>query len=537
MKISDYLPEVPVFAQQMASLNSQIDMLQLMKASGDTGQAPTIGLDHVVNTWVRHQMAYRQQLVMDLQTICMSVEEIRGPLNHITSEVFRRGFDWKPKEDEADKGQLDLFKAFMKDCNVFDQSLEEVLRQFHFDVNSIDDGFLYLAKEYKAGDNGELRSKVKEIRRLNPALVEFDLDQQGLPKNFHFLCPIHRDEIQESSSTCSQAGCKQTTLPVMYKYYHRNKHIYFFDSEVIHMSKFSPSETYGWSPILTVFEKALTLIGMDKNLYRYFFERKMPAAMMMVFTDDPESLRRERSNLAAQTRLDPNFIPMVAVSAKNNRGRVDMVRLFHTLQEMDYLPVREEIRERVAAMWGVTPAWQGAPEAFGGLSTQTQQLVVMSRVVEGDQRLFHEKVFPELLEAFGITDWELSLAVPEEKAEATRISFAQQRVAIANQLNQMGFTVKLQEGGVLMEDALFTIDGEAVSTAQLQGEQQAMALEQQIAQQEQMAQAQGQAAPEGGKSNVASKEDMINMARQDAEEYDDDDLEFAGEEDDEDVEE
>jgi len=271
MKLSQYLPEVPVFAQQMANLSSQIDMLQMMKATGDTGQAPTIGLDHVVNTWVRHQMAYRQQLVMDLQTICMSVEEIRGPLNHITSEVFRRGFEWKPKDEDADERQLDGFKAIMKDCNVFDQSLEEVLRQFHFDVNSIDDGFLYLAKEYKAGEDGELRSKVREIRRLNPALVEFDLDQQGLPKNFHFLCPIHREDIQESSTTCPQPGCKQTMLPVMYKYYHRNKHIYFFDSEVIHMSKFSPSETYGWSPILTVFEKALTLIGMDKNLYRYFF--------------------------------------------------------------------------------------------------------------------------------------------------------------------------------------------------------------------------------------------------------------------------
>tara|TARA_Y100000310_G_C20670373_1_gene809931 strand:+ start:985 stop:2508 length:1524 start_codon:yes stop_codon:yes gene_type:complete len=505
MKLSDYLPEVPVFAQQMANLNTQIDMLQMMKSAGDTGQAPTIGLDHVVNTWVRHQMAYRQQLVMDLQTICMSVEEIRGPLNHITSEVFRRGFEWKPKSDNADKGQLEIFKHFMKDCNVFDQSLEEVLRQFHFDVNSIDDGFLYMSKEYKAGQNGELRSKVKEIRRLNPALVEFDLDNEGLPKNFHFLCPIHREDIQESADTCPQPGCKQTMLPVMYKYYHRNKHIYFFDSEVIHMSKFSPSETYGWSPILTVFEKALTLIGMDKNLYRYFFERKMPASMMLVFTDDPESLRRERANLAAQTRLDPNFVPMVAVSAKNNRGRVDMVRLFHTLQEMDYLPVREEIRERVAAMWGVTPAWQGAPDAFGGLSSQTQQLVVMSRVVEGDQRLFHEKLFPELLEAFGITDWELSLAVPEEKAEATRISFSQQRVAIANQLNQMGFTIKLKEGGVIMEDALFTIDGEAVSTAQIQGEQQAMALEQQIAQQEQMAEG-GGGETEGGAEDEAEAE-------------------------------
>ena len=192
MKLSEYLPEVPNLAQQMTNLNSQIDMLQLMKASGDTGQAPTIGLDHVVNTWVRHQMAYRQQLVMDLQTVAMSVEEIRGPLNHITSEVFRRGLNWIPKKENADESQKEIFMNFMRDCNVFDQSLEEVLRQFHFDVNSIDDGFLYIAKEYKAGPKGELRSKIKEVRRLNPALVEFDLDQAGLPKNYHFLCPIPR---------------------------------------------------------------------------------------------------------------------------------------------------------------------------------------------------------------------------------------------------------------------------------------------------------------------------------------------------------
>ena len=132
-----------------------------------------------------------------------------------------------------------------------------------------------------------------------------------------------------------------------FKYFFLFKHMYLFDDEIIHISKFSPSETYGWSPILTIFEKALTLVGMDKNIYRYFFERKMPASMVMVTTDDPESLRREREHIAAQTRLDPNYIPMVAVSARNQRGRVDLVRLFHTLQEMDYLPVREEIRERL----------------------------------------------------------------------------------------------------------------------------------------------------------------------------------------------
>ena len=489
MKLSEYLPEVPAMAQQMSELNSQINTLELMKAAGDTASSPVFGLDHVVNTWVRHQMAYRQQLVMDIQTISMSVEEVRSPVSHITGEVFRRGIDFKAAVQDPDPEQRQRLEDVMSSCNVFGQSLEEVLRQFHFDVNIVDDGFLYLVKEFY-DDGSTVRSKVKEIRRLNPALVEYDLDMAGLPKNAHFTCPLHREHIADTPGVCKDEGCERERWPVMYKYYHRSQHIYLFENEVIHLSKFFPSETYGWSPILTIFEKVLTLIGMDKNLYRYFFERKMPGSMMMVFTDDPESLRRERANIAAQTRIDPNFVPMVAVSAKNNRGRVDMVRLFHTLQEMDYLPVRAEIRERVAAMWGVTPAWQGAPEAFGGLSTQTQQLVVMSRVVEGDQRLLHEKVLPQILDAFGVTDWTLELPQPEERAEATRIQFAQQKIAIANQYANMGFEVILKDQEVPMEEAEFIISGQMVPSARMQGEQQALQLEQQ---QQQMEQAEAQA--------------------------------------------
>ena len=498
MKLSEYLPQVPEMAQTMSNLNKQISLLDVMKSTGDTGAAPTIGLDHVVNTWVRHQMAYRQQLVMDLQTIAMSVEEIRGPLSHITSEVFRRGIDFIPAIENPDTSQKEKLETWLKDCNVFDQSLEEVLRQFHFDVNSLDDGFLYLAKEYKDLGDGQVSSRLQEVRRLNPALVEFDLDSAGLPKNAHFLCPIHRERLQDSPGICEGDDCNAELIPAMYKYYHRSHHMYFMDSEIIHLSKFSPSETYGWSPILTIFEKALTLVGMDKNLYRYFFERKMPASMLMVTTDDPESLRREREHIAAQTRLDPNYIPMVAVSARNQRGRVDMVRLFHSLQEMDYLPVREEVRERVAAMWGVTPAWQGAPEAFGGMSTQTQQLVVMSRVVEGDQRMFHEKVFRQLLDAFGITDYTLHLPNPEEKAENTRLSFAQQKIQIVNQFAQLGFEVKLKEQDVPIYDAEFIVSGDAVPTAKMQGEQMAMGIVQQKEQMEQQQQMQEQQQAMGG---------------------------------------
>ena len=243
MKLSQYMPQVPQMAQQMADLNKQISLLDVMKASGDTGAAPTIGLDHVVNTWVRHQMAYRQQLVMDLQTIAMSVEEIRGPLSHITSEVFRRGVEFIPKVEDPDEDQKKKLQNWLKDCNVFDQSLEEVLRQFHFDINSLDDGFLYIAKEYKDLGDGNVSSRVQEIRRLNPALVEFDLDTAGLHKNSHFVCPIHRQQIQEEGGMCEDENCNAQLMPAMYKYYHRSQHIYLADSEIIHLSKFSPSET------------------------------------------------------------------------------------------------------------------------------------------------------------------------------------------------------------------------------------------------------------------------------------------------------
>lgn len=995
MKLSAYLPEIPATIALGQKMNNIINTLELSKSSAGTTYRPaSFGLDSIVSTWIRQSQSYRYQMVMDLQTIAHTVEEIRSPITQIVSEVFRRGIQWKPKfavkcekcgieypdkveecekckskenltlPDETQKTRL---TNFMDDANLFDKSMEETLRTLLFDVNSVDDGFLYIVKEYHGDDDIEkpVRSRVVELRRLHPALIEFDLDSQGLPKNSHWVCYLHRDDSPAAEpGYCPECG--RGLVPAMYIYWHRSQAAkkYLLDSEIVHISKFSHSETYGFSPIMTVFEQALTLIGMSRNLYSYFWERRMPAcfdvktevlthsgwkffqdidhtdefatlskdgifeyqkplgvvkehysgpmyqlknnhldllvtpnhnlyaketenghfnliqakdlfgkryemwrgsgawqgqrknsfvlpgmsfdrwktsdivietsaenwakflgvlyatgyigrreiglslysnknlifeilekmhgisfkinasgrsvvnfsgilanyfkenygnsqlilsamekmslecrnsfsstaksifasqapcfqgrhkkkiqlldslnlngsiqqnindskdltitikhkstrqdhgdlsdvqidmddwlkflgiylaegfssgsqggksgshsvgisqygsdnlkiiqdwvsklpfewkeihsneklvglyctdrrlfnymkqfgnaqhkflpreyldlpseqleilfnawmlgdagatisqdllnnmmeaalkigwgasysykdyiaprggkkggsaeertiyqlhvykkdkeksqtitvnnsqqqdswvpyndmvycvevpnhtlfvrrngkyvlsgqSMIMVFTDDPDSLRRERENITSQMRLDPNYVPMIAVSAKQGRGRVDMVRLMHTLQEMDYLPVRQEIRERIAAMWGVTPIWQGAPDAMGGLAQQTSQLTVMSRVVEGDQRIFHEKVFPQILDAFGITDWKLELPLPEEEAEQTRIAFAQQKMQVASMAQQMGFDVKIKSQDVGIDEIDFVISGEA----------------------------------------------------------------------------
>ena len=189
MKLGDYLPEVPELVKGLGQINTTLDWLNLMKSNynevggSESGRTPTLGIETVVNGWIRNQMAYRKQLVQDIQTIAMSAEEIRAPLHHITNEVFRRGIQLVPDTEKPNHSEVERLKTFIEDCNVFDQTLEQVLRQAHFDLNSTDDAFIYLVKDYYVDKKDKsIKSKVREIRRVNPALVEFDLDNKGLPK-------------------------------------------------------------------------------------------------------------------------------------------------------------------------------------------------------------------------------------------------------------------------------------------------------------------------------------------------------------------
>ena len=62
-----------------------------------------------------------------------------------------------------------------------------------------------------------------------------------------------------------------------------------------------------------------------------------------------------------------------------------------------------------------------------------------------------------------LNGWILELQQPEEKAEVTRISFAQQRISAANMLVAMGFTVDLNSTEVGLDDINFKVSGSATS--------------------------------------------------------------------------
>ena len=486
-------------------------------ANGATGRMSPLGLDAIIQDWVRQQFIYRRSILQDLYVLAYQVTEIRSVVLAILREVFRKGFsNWQQKyvrkciqcgkefEEEEDEHCDDCFafeivqqevydseydeivsknvrkykrdnagnkipvgttvpdftqqKAFdvlVGNANSFHQSFLDVLNEFMTDILIADDGFLLFNKEYEIDPTtGRIsKSKIFEVTRLHPALTEYDIDRKdGLPERSHFLCPIHREQQTHTSpGRCDVVAaegfrCNARLLPAMFRYYWRGRYRYYLADEICHASFFNPSKTYGYSPVLTVFEKVLSLVGADRTLYRYWYERRIPPGLLITYTDDPESLETEIERIKTQMLNDPNTFPWVAASARNNRGKTDFVKLAYTFQELDYLPVRQEIRDRVAMLWGVTPLFSGDASSVGGLTRESAQTDMHNKLIESYQNVINENIIPFMLRQLEISDWTIHLQPPQEETEEIQLSIEKLRLENASMMMQLGYEAIKEKG-------------------------------------------------------------------------------------------
>lgn len=501
----------------------------------------------------RRQWAAERRRLLDLYSIVMGNGDVRTALTHLRNEIFRRGLEWEPafeykcslcsvtytakeakrldyrcdghREDESfgsydldrkgnqiqagpplhrpDISEIKRFEKFLDHANYFGQSLEAILREAEDDINIVDDAFIYLRKMYSLTEEQLNQSKVDpfsdeaaptqevvQIFRLDPTLVEFDMDDRGIPGQAHHACVLHRDEVldvpfdagwdMQWKGVCPKDGLR--TYPIYFKYYEqssgttgnsRPQVLFLFEDEVIHWSRFSPSETYGYPPILSIYEKVLTLIGMDRYLYDYFYERKIPQGVVTVTTDDPSVFDSTKREVEAKMQADPHYIPWIAITSKTGHGKMEFVRFAYSLDELDYLPVRDEIRERIAGIYGVSQIWMQSTAGIGGLNSESQQLTVMSRVVEGAQRSYHTEVFPKLLRNLNIQDWNLIIKTPEETDALMDLQLMQTKASIAATMAGMGFGVDYDS-----DDNDFTYTGRVLSAIEQEDRQMKLAAKQ-----------------------------------------------------------
>ena len=401
---------------------------------------------------------------------------LRTVLSTLQQEVFRRGYYWEKKFHkkcvECDKeyqhdvdtciecggevrdpasNEIVYPRWLVDQRNSMEQSFMDVLREIEYDLNIMDDAFMILIKEYYQDPETKEVSfyRVKEIIRGDPIYMRIIADKRGVRGGRYRSCPIHRDVVRSYSDNEKNCEiCGHVLEDVHYvNTSGSGKTQYFLEGEVIHVSKYNPSKLYGRSPVSSLWRQAMTLTAMDNYMYTAYSKRRMPKGLISVTTDNLESMKSFFKSMDEKLERDPHYIPKIGIESNTGKGGVNWVKFMDTLEEMQYLAVRDEMRQRIASFYGVSNVFMMDTGKSGGLNNEGMQILVTNRAVEFGHKVYTEHLFPRLMEQLDVGDWKLTLYPNEEEDEVTRLRRDEMEVNIAQRMVMLGYQPEIVEEG------------------------------------------------------------------------------------------
>ena len=419
----------------------------------------------------------RNQQMMTAPIIYSMVQQsviVRTCTTQLKQEIFRRGYVWEKSYEGLcqdcgkkhqkpvtectrcgsenlrvpDPKQLEYIEKFLEqNVNKSEQLFIDVLKELEEDLNTMDDAYIIMVKEYFIDGNGKIRMhRVKELYRGDPVTMYIYADENGVRGTKGFTCVNHRDIIAtEPHETCETCG--SNLFPIHYVNRVGGADQYFLEGEVLHFSKYSPSRLYGLSPILTLYNHIMTLIAMENYVNSSYTKSRMPRGLLAVQTRNMESMRSFWRSVKEKMEQDPHFIPVMGIEAENGKGAVEWIKFMDSLKEMDYVSVKEDLRDRIAAFYGVSKIFMADNTTSGGLNNEGMQILVTNRAVQMAQNVYNNYVFPFLVKQFGITDWNLKLPPSEEEDEIAVLRKREIEVNIAASIKNLGFEIEMDEDG------------------------------------------------------------------------------------------
>ena len=107
----------------LGTLDALTKSAEAAQGASSSGRMSPLGLDAIIQDWVRQQFIYRRSILQDLFVLAFQVTEIRSVVLSIQREVFRRGFsNWTQNfarkciqcgEESSDEDQEDCDKCFL----------------------------------------------------------------------------------------------------------------------------------------------------------------------------------------------------------------------------------------------------------------------------------------------------------------------------------------------------------------------------------------------------------------------------------------
>ncbi len=400
---------------------------------------------------------------------------LRTIVSKLTQEMFRRGYYWEKKfqfcceacgEEYSDSvdacklcnspvrppdvEQMLYPKWLLKQENSMEQSFLHILYEIENDLNIVDDAFLIMIKEYHVDpETSEIAFyRIKEVIRGDPIFMRIVSDKRGVRGGRYKVCTLHRDKVSYpgQEEVCEVCGNEMQDVHYV-NMAGSGKTQYYVEGEVIHISKYNPSKLYGKSPVNTMWRQAMSLTAMDNYIYTAYQKRRSPKGIISVTTDNLESMKSFWKAVDEKMERDPHYIPKVGIESSTGRGGVNWVKFMDTLEEMQYMAVRDEIRARMSAFYGVSNIFMIDNGKSGGLNNEGMQILVTNRAVEFGQKVYTEILFPRLLKQMNVTDWKLTLYPNEEEDEITRLRRDEMEVNLAQRMTMLGYKPELMEEG------------------------------------------------------------------------------------------
>ena len=400
---------------------------------------------------------------------------VRTCLVQLKTEIFRRGYEWEkafysickncktkqqnPTEECTECGSTKLSKPNRAQKNYAErfltgsvnetgQLIVDLLKEMENDLNIMDDAYMVVVKEYYVDNLGNIvMHKVKELYRADPVTTYIETDEDGDRGHSRYTCISHREAISDDChSKCE--FCNAQLVPVQFTSKVFGKEQYYIEGEVIHISKWTPSRLYGFPPILTLWNNITTLMAMESYVNTSYTKSRTPKGILAVQTNNMESLVRYWKGVKEKLEKDPHYIPIMGIETDGgNRGSVEWVPFMQSLKEMEYTSVKDDLRMRISAFFGVSNIFLADSSTGGGLNNEGMQIMVTNRSIEMAQSVYNRYLFPFLMKQFGVTDWKIALLRSEEEDEMAVIRKRELEINLAIQMKNLGFDIEMDAEG------------------------------------------------------------------------------------------
>jgi len=360
------------------------------------------------------------------------------------------------------KNRKILESLLNESINSNEQTLEDVTRQIERDLEIADNAYLLVLKNYWIDDTtgliSEKKTEIKEMLRVDPPQVAMIADSDGRigyddKRNEIFVCPRfeHRDK-RLTSNTCERCGAQalKAIMEVNSVYsigIPQPKRVIYGEGEVIWKAgKYKPGLIYGYSPIYSVWSKAMSLTHMDEYIRKYFDKMRPPRGMLLIASRNYETFRKSWDMLEQKATEDPYMIhPLLVESEKGGQNLAQWIDFTGSLKELEFMALRKELRQIIGAIYGVLPLYFG--EMPSGWSQEGLQVTITNRAVTWGQDILRKSFYNKIANLLGVNDWELRLKAGEETDKLRELQTQSTEIQNMAAMQAMGFEVKRTHTG------------------------------------------------------------------------------------------